>query len=84
MFLEKMIFRINNKLTEENGKWRYRGVVTYNATVYEITGLVPRLGTQGMTKRAIMEDMAEQVLNRLDKGGTKTKSLTVDNNFVAT
>ena len=78
-----MILQINNRLTEETGRWRYTGTITHNTKDYNISGVVPMLKTQGMIKRAIIKDVQTQILERLkDKPQLRTKILSPDGNFV--
>jgi len=78
-----MNFQINNILNEDGKRWRYSGTVIYRKETYSVAGTVPRLRTQGMIKRAVIEDARKQVLARAKPKRKTTIRLVPDENFVS-
>jgi len=78
-----MKLEIKNILNENNSRWVYKGKVTHNNKTYLLTGSVPKLRTQGMIKKAIIDDVRRQVEERIKQKKARTKTLSLDGNFVS-
>ena len=79
-----MTYEVLTTLVDVNGYWAYTGQVIDGQKKTPVSGVVPALKTNGMIKRAILNDIAKKAVEQQKpEPVTKTKKLTEDNTFKA-